>query len=338
MVENKQRVAWVDGVKVIAIILVAVGHLCQGLVLSGILEDNANVNTFINILYLFHVKLFFVCSGFLYQRKTETQSFKAYSKNILNKAIAFGVPYIIFSTASYLMKIIFSSSVNTENQENLISSILFKPISPYWFLYALFFLFLVSPIIKSTADAVLRLIVSASLYGVFVVIGFDCLPSGIKTIATYISTYLIYFVLGMCISYFNSSEHFRKSFGILFLVFLAFAVLTQIKGIDFYGLSLILGIIACIGIVGFFVSLENSQVNLNIFSKMSKYVMPVFLMHTIFTAGFRSVLIKLGVMNSVVHIAVGLVSSFVLPVIATLILEKIKLDIIYQPTKYFKIK
>lgn len=62
-------------------------------------------------------------------------------------------------------------------------------------------------------------------------------------------------------------------------------------------------------------------------------------MHTIFAAGLRSVLLKLSITNGTVHIVLGLIISFLGPVIATVIIERIKyLDFILYPNKYIKIK
>ena len=49
-----------------------------------------------------------------------------------------------FSTATWVLKKVFSSSVN-DQVGGLGNTLLFHPASPYWYLYALFFIFLVTP-------------------------------------------------------------------------------------------------------------------------------------------------------------------------------------------------
>lgn len=61
-------------------------------------------------------------------------------------------------------------------------------------------------------------------------------------------------------------------------------------------------------------------------------------MHTIFAAGFRSVLLKLGIINAGVHFLGGLVISFVGPVLATILLEKMRMDIFIFPDRYIRFK
>ena len=48
-------------------------------------------------------------------------------------------------------------------------------------------------------------------------------------------------------------------------------------------------------------------------------------MHTIFAAGIRIILIKLGIVNTFIHILGGLMASIILPIIAEEIMKKSKL-------------
>lgn len=66
---NKERILWIDYVKVFACILVVLGHLIQSLQKSNI-DNFENITSFINwFIYLFHMPLFFVASGYLYELK-----------------------------------------------------------------------------------------------------------------------------------------------------------------------------------------------------------------------------------------------------------------------------
>lgn len=124
------REKWVDAVKVIACILVVFGHFFQSMTKANILPGYSIVD-----------------------------NVHGWSKNILKKALALGVPYIAFSTATWVLKTVFSSSVN-DQIGGLGSTLLLHPTSPYWYLYALFFIFLVTPTFKNTKAAVVGLIVA----------------------------------------------------------------------------------------------------------------------------------------------------------------------------------
>ncbi len=138
--KNSQREIWVDNVKVIACVLVVLGHFFQSMVKASIMSDNSLHQWFIQTIYYFHVPLFFICSGYLYRRGS-----KNHWPNVLHKLIVLGVPYFTFSFATWALKTIFSGQVNTEMQYGLLDTLFLHPTAPYWFLYTLFFIFLITP-------------------------------------------------------------------------------------------------------------------------------------------------------------------------------------------------
>ena len=158
----RAREKWVDDVKVIACILVAVGHFFMSMVQSGILPDSNLHEWFITTIYYFHVPLFFICSGYLYQKYSKVDNVESWRRNVAKKALALGVPYVTFSTATWVLKKAFSSSVNNQIG-GLGDTLLFHPASPYWYLYALFFIFLLTPTFKSVKMAVGGLIVAIAM-------------------------------------------------------------------------------------------------------------------------------------------------------------------------------
>ena len=70
---------------------------------------------------------------------------------------------------------------------------------------------------------------------------------------------------------------------------------------------------------------------------LAKYTMPIFLMHTLFAAPTRSILLKMGATNAMVHIVLGLVISFAGPIIAAWIMKKTKwLEFFLYPNKFIR--
>lgn len=75
------------------------------------------------------------------------------------KALALGVPYATFTTATWVLKKVFSSSVN-DQIGGLGDTLFLHPTAPYWYLYALFFIFLVTPTFSDVKAAAVGLIVA----------------------------------------------------------------------------------------------------------------------------------------------------------------------------------
>lgn len=152
----RTRERWVDDVKVIACILVVLGHFFQSMTKVNILPENDLYKWFNTAIYYFHVPLFFICSGYIYQKYSKVTSFEGWNKNILMKALALGVPYMTFTTATGGLKKVFSGSVNNQIG-GLGDTLLLHPTSPYWYLYALFFIFLVTPTFSAVKMVVVGL-------------------------------------------------------------------------------------------------------------------------------------------------------------------------------------
>ena len=166
---EKRRELWVDYIKVFACVLVVLGHFFQSMTKADILPANDLYGWFNTTIYYFHVPLFFICSGYLYQKLSKVDSFDSWKRNVLKKLIALGIPYFTFSTVTWVLKTVFSSSVN--DQLGGIGETLFlNPTSPYWYLYCLFFIVLVTPTIVGKKSAI--------AIGIFAIVGKVLILSG----------------------------------------------------------------------------------------------------------------------------------------------------------------
>ena len=91
-----KRYLWVDNLKMFACLLVVIGHLYMSMMAGGWISENNILYCWpIQTVYTFHVPLFFVCSGFLYQATAPNEwNVKKHIRNIKKKALALGVPYV----------------------------------------------------------------------------------------------------------------------------------------------------------------------------------------------------------------------------------------------------
>ncbi|WP_270459646.1 acyltransferase family protein [Faecalitalea cylindroides] len=332
-----QREIWVDNVKVIACILVALGHFFMSMEASNILPDSDLYQWFIQTIYYFHVPLFFICSGYLYQRYSKVMNLQSWSKNVLKKLLVLGVPYFTFSFATWILKTLFSSSVNNEIG-GIVDVLFIHPTSPYWYLYALFFLFLITPTFKSKKMALSGLVIALILKVCGIFIG----SFGIQFLS-YILSNEIWFVLGMCLSsfgfsnYINSKKVLTPIYGLG--IFLILSVLVYIFGLSHGLVGFLLGLLACASIVLLVGILYKKRKQTPVFGYLAKYTMPIFLMHTLFAAPLRTVLFKLGIQTASIHVVLGLIISFVGPIIAAMIMKKSKwLEFFLYPNKFIKVK
>lgn len=165
MGKNNVREAWVDNTKVVACILVVVGHFFQSMTKAAIIPESDIYKWFIQTIYYFHVPLFFICSGYLYQVYSSVNSLNTWKNNVVKKAVSLGVPYFIFSLVTWILKTVFSDSVN-DKTGGLAEVLFLKPLSPYWYLYCLFLIFVITPTFVSMKYAFIGLVLAVVLKAV----------------------------------------------------------------------------------------------------------------------------------------------------------------------------
>lgn len=324
------REKWVDDVKVIACILVVLGHFFQSMTKANILPENGLYQWFNTTIYYFHVPLFFICSGYLYQKYSKVNSVGSWCKNVAKKALALGVPYATFTTATWVLKKVFSSSVN-DQIGGLGDTLFLHPTAPYWYLYALFFIFLVTPTFSDVKAAAVGLIVALAAKVLILTGG----GYSIYAVSTVLSNE-IWFVLGMGICTFNVQMKGKRAQGTIFgLLFIILSIVVYTAEISGSVISFAMGLLACVAVILMVADYEEK------FGRgmdsLAKYTMPIFLMHTLFAAPLRSVLIKVGVTNAVAHVVLGLGISFAGPIIAAWIMKKTKwMEFFLYPNKLIR--
>lgn len=324
------REKWVDDVKVIACVLVVLGHFFQSMTKASILPENYLYEWFETTIYYFHVPLFFICSGYLYQKYSKVNSIGSWCKNVAKKALALGVPYVTFSTATWLLKTMFADSVNKQ-ADSLFSTLIVNPSAPYWYLYALFFIFLVTPTFSSLKATAVGLIVALAAK-VLILTGEGASIYAVSTVLSY----EIWFVLGMSTCALDVRMKGRKVQGtILGLLFIILSILIYKAGISGGLTSFVMGLLACVAVILIVAGFEEKFGRGMDF--LAKYTMPIFLMHTLFAAPLRSVLLKMGITNAAAHIVLGLSISFAGPIIAAWIMKKTKWLVFFlYPNKFIR--
>lgn len=105
---------------------------------------------------------------------SKVNSVGSWCKNVAKKALALGVPYATFTTATWVLKKVFSSSVN-DQIGGLGDTLFLHPTAPYWYLYALFFIFLVTPTFSDVKASAVGLIVALAAKVLDHVVGMEAL-------------------------------------------------------------------------------------------------------------------------------------------------------------------
>lgn len=323
----------VDMLKGYACFLVVFGHVIMGVRKSavGTIPDIAlPIEEFI---WTFHVALFMFLSGYVYHLNGDWKSKETVGNFVKYKLFNLGVPYLIFSSVYILINSFMSSSVNNAFEITDILYLWKKPVAQYWFIFALFWLFVIFAIsgkwLKNWQITLLLCIVEITISTFHIRVGF---------LGTALSMSLM-FGLGASINSIEfSNMKWYTHIGMIIFHVISVVLLMQTV-LD----SLWIGnqVEACIGIVGSIALislLSYFKVIKNLLLWICRFSFPIYLLHTIFTAGIRIVLLKVGVENYGIHVITGLVIGILIPYIVACITNKFKiLDFFFYPSRTFRI-
>ena len=332
---KQKREIWIDNVKVIACILVILGHFFQSMLKAQIVPGNRIYLWFNQSIYSFHVPLFFICSGYLYQKFSRIDSMSKWVRNIWKKLLVLGIPYFVFSSVQWLLKTMFSNTLNVE-MDGFLQVLFAEPLSPYWYLYCLYFIFLITPTFNSGRSAVF---ISGTAL-ILKLLKINGVYSNIYIIDVVMSNE-IWFAMGMCLYAINitgfSQKKAARNLGcVSFIVFLI-ASMIHIPDTLFWeeGKAFYTGIWACAAVILLVAySFRNSEQDTGFWGFFAKYTMPLFLMHTLFGATVRTLLLKAGTDSIAIHILIGIPVSFIGPVLLAEIMRRYRLDFFLYPGKY----
>lgn len=249
----------------------------------------------------------------------------------MHKLLNLGVPYFAFSIAYILINSIIPGT-NSNFAVSDIFKLWNKPIAQYWYLYALFMLFLLFTVLS-------KRLTNTQITILLICVRYLCMMFSftIPLIGLAISN-SVSFGLGASLRDIKIFEN-RKAFaGVVGIVHIClFAVAFMCDWFDYpivgdlfrvFGIIVSVMVITCIYKIGFFQKL---------LLFINKYSFPIFLLHTIFTAGIRIVLKKVGIDSYFVHLICGMILGMGVPMIVYYVGSKWWLvDFLFYPSKVIK--
>lgn len=330
-VQNKNsRNQLVDCLKGYACLLVVFGHVIRGIRTAiGAPMFIGQVEIFI---WSFHVALFMFLSGYVYsitggwKKKGTRVSF------LKNKFLNLAVPYFTFS----IIYIVINCGIPGVNNQNTLCDILWlwkTPVAQYWFLYSLFVLFVLWTLLSTFLKNWQITLVLVLLYYFCILSNFN-IPFFSKGLS-----YAFCFGLGTCLTSLkiDTWTTWKKIIlVILHIILVGFFIFLGLTGkfiIDDF--EELLGIAASVALISV---ITKSHIIKKILLLINKYSFPIYLLHTIFTAGIRVILNAFGIKIFIIHIVCGMTLGVVLPIIVEKITEKFSLlNFFFYPSKSVRI-
>ncbi len=328
---------WINQSKGIAIILVVLGHTILGFQSSNMFSEYNNFFDYmIFTIYSFHMPLFFIISGYIYFKFEKINNNTEYKSLIKKKALNLLIPYFVFCSIQLLIKSILGGSTNSGSSINDIFLLPLIPREQFWFLYTLFVIFVILTFIDMKLNNKVMLLASLIIINIL-----EIHMDNVIFAITSFCVYAIYFYIGILFAkgYINKNVDLKNKYNILRIVLLytILNVFIYNSNIDINIerlLSLILALFGSFMIIG----ITKSKLNNKYIDIIGKYSYEIFLLHTIFGAGIRIVLVKVFKVYSIgLHFALGLIFSIVIPIVIAKISKNFKpIDFLFKPSRYIK--
>lgn len=303
-VKIKPRLSVIDLLKGVGIFLVVLGHALGGLI-------DANVTPLIDwfrplfaVIYMFHMPLFFFISG-LFVSKRIYSSVSQFKKSLFNKIVW---PYILWSVIQTLI-IVFAGSIVNHPVDNLLENIAFIPFHPpsqFWFLYALFLMHLFTLLFLKNINKWLFIALG---FCIFFLGTLDFLPYILNLTAKMFIYYVLGVVLGAEVIDYVTNEAKMSLMQVLIILFSPLLLIVSYK----YAINLdgnptwpnqAASIFHDVNNIFNFFAASAITLSLFIIAKsvvafapkwlifIGKISMPIFILHVIFVAGFRIIILK----------------------------------------------
>lgn len=331
-----KRIEWIDLLKGLAIILVVIGHVADGYINSNIFLEQRNILDIIfNIIYSFHMPLFFIASGILanyaYFSDKDIKKDKI-KRQILNLIYL----YFFFSIIQWGVKYFTGNNVNNTVTINDLLLIFVKPMPPYWYIYDLIIFYSLSIFLhKSDANKnIVLLICTLSI----------CMLSLFKNpfmIRIYsLIKYFIFFYIGLnyniLYNIFKNNKYICIA-STLIVIFIEFLFIFINKTISkTLIIDVIIGYIISMLIIQVFSQIKNIN-KYSVLKYVGKYSTEIYLIHSYFTYLNRIILLKINISNFCANFLANCFISIIACIIISKVLKKLNIyNLIFNPMKYLK--
>jgi fucose 4-O-acetylase-like acetyltransferase len=337
------RLEWIDYAKGIGIILVVYGHVVIGITNAGIVASaTENLQLFpkysLDLIYTFHMSLFFFLSG-LVADGNPSKSKGDFKSLFWKKVKTIAYPYLVWSIIQGIISALMSDYTNSEfNIVELPIRILFIPIAHYWFLYALFAHHLIFALTKKILNINIYAILFVSVLMYLIWPYMNVFPIKIIT-----GTF-VYYVLGSI-----SAKVLRDAVGkispIKFISISLVCLLMQVclfffetsflkldpsqpAAINFLGASL--GILSTLCLAIYLAKIKI----MDFLQYLGFLSMPIYLAHLLSVVGVRIILQKVFHVNDLIlHIIAGTSVGLIFPIILYQITKKLRFPYLFSLSK-----
>lgn len=289
------------------------------------------------IIYAFHMPLFFLISGYLYSLAYFDSECRPKSAKLRTQLLDIAAVYVVFSALLVAFKVLFSGQVYMGAHFSDLLQIWRRPIQLYWYLYVLAIFYVVCIPVGRAGRRALTLIVGGAAV-LSAVSDFIGLPSDFCVWRVCFQS--VFFIMGIALQ--------RKALEVNWGVAICGLLVAVGLSVAFWSsdLASCAAMVHNVSVVSTVVAIGASLFNFKAFSAVGRldcgllrllgaYCLEIYVLHTFLVAGFRSAFAVAGVTNFWLSFALNTVLSTALPVLAALVLKRMGVhDVVFRPAHW----
>lgn len=328
----QERNAWVDYAKGIGIILVVYGHVARGVFNAGLPMDEDRYVLVDSIIYSFHMPLFFFLSGLFFY---DSLMKRGKTGLIVNKVDTIVYPFLLWSLLQGLFEVVLSDYTNGDVAlSSVLFSLVWSPRAQFWFLYALFLVFVVCSFVYARAGRRLFLPILLAFAILYLFRQAMLANSAVQ----FVLGNAIFFALGIWINEvkaFLLARHTQLMllFGALFIAgqyafHVPLGLTWDVGGVA----ALALATISILFMVTLSMWLGRFRIQWLLFFGASS--MTIYLLHILAGSGVRVIMSAFLDIDSIVaHLLVGTLIGLAAPLLAQVIIQRYNLYFLLTPPR-----
>lgn len=336
------RIDWPDAAKGVGIVLVVAGHMLGGLIDSDVPITGWPLREIFVAIYTFHMPLFFILSGLFVAKRIERDPV-GFVQGIIRNIY---YPYLLWSVIQFTLIYFIGQWANTPPGPYLatIVRIPFSPLSQFWFLLILAIMHAGTYVLLPRVGAITLVLIGLvmrSLSAIFI-------PNAVPQM---LLDFFFYYALGVLLGpvgvldVIRPKLHGRAVLGVIsalgLLVMTVQVIIAQSTEAVFYqdhprlaaallgrigwshlGLGAALAMTAVVIIMA-----ESARGSIRVaLLYLGRYSLPIYILHVMFVAGSRIILVKIFSVTSIaVLVPVLLIAGIAGPLAAQMILLRLRL-------------
>ncbi|QQP89805.1 acyltransferase family protein [Skermanella sp. TT6] len=323
---SDETVAWVQCAKGITICLVVYGHAMFGV--DAAVGINPTFFFYNNEFFsLFRMPLFFFVSGIFAFRSIARPLDQFVNRTVLH----FVYVYLVWCVIQYVFRLLTGGIGNQSIDPYAILLIAYQPINVLWFVYVLLAFFVVTRLLRPVPYFVVL-----ALAGGLAVAHVN---SGVYVVDRFTSNY-VFFLMG----YYGSQMILDRARQItsthamvlvpLFIAVTFALIYADLRHVQIVRLAVVM--FAIFAMIALCVVLSDRKLD-GLFLYAGSYSLPIFVSHTIATAGSRVILSKLGLGNPVLLVVGSTLGGIVLPIILAKLCDRIRFPWLFRKPGWFSV-